>query len=157
MGIQKSVIDYEALLSGAMHSVIYKALQYIEDDTMPEGHFFYISFLTTFDGVEISSALKQKYPTELTIILQHHFMDLVVEEDGFAVTLSFNDRDERLVVPYNAISRFSDPSTGIEFSFTPQLAERKQTSGAQMKEVTASQKSSKVISLADFKKNNSNL
>lgn len=152
MVIQKSVIDYEVLLSNAMHSVIHQALQYIEDDTMPGGHFFYISFLTNFEGVEISSNLRQKYPTELTIILQHHFMDLVVKDDMFGVTLSFNDRDERLVIPYNAITRFSDPSTGIEFSFTPHLEEVEQMPKSQMKESGASKQSSKVISLADFKK-----
>jgi hypothetical protein len=81
----------------------------------------------------------------------------VVEEDGFGVTLSFNGRDERLIVPYSAITRFSDPSTGIEFSFMPHLDEIKQKPESQMKEVTASQKSSKVISLADFKKHNKNL
>ena len=67
-----------------------KSLRYIENDSLPGGHFFYISFLTNFKGVKISDVLRQKYPNDLTIVLQYQFENLVVEEDRFSVTLCFH-------------------------------------------------------------------
>ncbi|NRA74174.1 MAG: hypothetical protein HRU36_05515 [Rickettsiales bacterium] len=117
--MERNIINYKALLNEAMHNVIRESLNYIRNDTLPGEHFFYISFLTDFRGVEISNTLKEKYPEQMTIVLQHQFEDLVVDEDRFSVTLCFNNKNERLSVPYKAISRFADPSVNIELHFMP--------------------------------------
>jgi len=119
MAEYKGIIDYGALLNEAMYEVIRNALHYVEDDCLPGEHFFKISFLTNFRGVKISDVLRQQYPNDLTIVLQYQFINLIVEEDRFSVTLSFNNRKERICVPYQAILSFSDPSTNIELSFIP--------------------------------------
>ena len=117
--MNKSIINYGALLNEAMYGVVRESLRYIKNDSLPGEHFFYVSFLTNFKGVKISDALRQKYPNDLTIVLQYQFTDLVVEEDRFSVTLGFNNRNERLCIPYKSILRFADPSVNIELSFIP--------------------------------------
>jgi len=119
MDTDESMINYGAFLNDAMHGVVRKVLREIKDDCLPGKHFFYISFLTDFKGVKVSDQLKQKYPNELTIVLQYQFNNLVVEEDRFSVTVSFNNRQERICVPYKSILRFADPSVNIELSFIP--------------------------------------
>src|SRR5262249_5942652 len=78
---------------------------------------FYVTFHTDRPGVGIADWLRQQYPQEMTIILQHQFWDLTVEEERFAVTLSFGGRHERLTIPFEAVSRFADPSVkfGLQF------------------------------------------
>src|SRR5262249_61024423 len=80
-------------------------------------HHFYISFLTQAQGVILSKRLKEKYPSEMTIVLQHRFWDLIVSEDRFEVKLTFDGIPERLVVPFAAIKVFIDPSVryGLQF------------------------------------------
>jgi hypothetical protein len=76
-------------------------------------HHFYVTFKTNHIGVEIPDYLRSRYPTEMTIVLQHQFWDLDVAEDSFGVTLSFNDQPERLIIPFAALRVFADP--GVEF------------------------------------------
>jgi len=84
---------------------------------LPGDHHFFISFDTHADGVRISDRLRAQYPEEMTIILQHQFWDLVVEDDRFAITLSFGGRHERLTIPFSALTAFADPSVkfGLQF------------------------------------------
>jgi hypothetical protein len=108
-------IDYEALFAETPIIAMRKALNYIEDDRMPGPHAFYISFLTDFGGVKISDRLRRFHPHDITIVLQHEFWDLVVEEERFSVTLSFDGKPERLSIPYNAIPGFIDPGAEVQF------------------------------------------
>jgi uncharacterized protein len=110
-------IDYEALAQDAMRGVVRTVLTQAAKTGLPGEHHFYVSFDTAASGVVLSKRLKDKYPTEMTIVLQHRFWDLSVSDDGFEVKLTFDGIPERLVVPFAAIRVFFDPSVryGLQF------------------------------------------
>lgn len=110
-------IHYEDLAKEALRGVIKTVLTRVEKKGLPGEHHFYIGFNTNDDGVAISKRLKEQYPEEMTIVLQNQFWDLCVKEDLFEVRLSFNNIPELLVVPFNAIKVFFDPSVpyGLQF------------------------------------------
>ena len=110
-------IDYEALAQDAMRGVVRTVLTQAAKQGLPGEHHFYVSFDTTASGVVLSKRLKDKYPAEMTIVLQHRFWDLSVTDDGFEVKLTFDGIPERLVVPFAAIRVFFDPSVryGLQF------------------------------------------
>lgn len=113
----ESTIDYEGLAQEAMRGVVRKVLARTAKSGLAGDHHFYISFETEAPGVTLSKRLKEKYPREMTIVLQHRFWDLVVTEDRFEVKLTFDGIPERLVVPFAAIKVFFDPSVrfGLQF------------------------------------------
>lgn len=110
-------IDYEALAQDAMRGVVRTVLTQAAKQGLPGDHHFYVSFDTSASGVVLSKRLKDKYPAEMTIVLQHRFWDLSVSDDGFEVKLTFDGIPERLVVPFAAIRVFFDPSVryGLQF------------------------------------------
>ena len=110
-------IDYEALAQDAMRGVVRTVLTQAAKQGLPGDHHFYVSFDTRASGVVLSKRLKDKYPAEMTIVLQHRFWDLSVSDDGFEVKLTFDGIPERLVVPFAAIRVFFDPSVryGLQF------------------------------------------
>ena len=110
-------IDYEKLAQEAMRSIVRTVLTQAAKSGLPGEHHFYISFDTAATGVVLSKRLKDKYPHEMTIVLQHRFWDLSVNDDGFEVKLTFDGIPERLVIPYAAIRVFFDPSVryGLQF------------------------------------------
>lgn len=110
-------IDYEALHQEAMRGVVKSVLTETARSGLPGEHHFYISFNTRAAGVILSRRLKEKYPYEMTIVLQHRFWGLVVTEERFEVNLTFDGIPERLVVPFQAIRVFVDPSVryGLQF------------------------------------------
>jgi hypothetical protein len=110
-------IDYERLVQDAMRSIVRTVLMQAAKSGLPGEHHFYISFDTGATGVVLSKRLKDKYPHEMTIVLQHRFWDLSVSDDGFEVKLTFDGIPERLVVPFAAIRVFFDPSVryGLQF------------------------------------------
>ncbi|HUJ37184.1 MAG TPA: ClpXP protease specificity-enhancing factor SspB [Hyphomicrobium sp.] len=110
-------IDYETLTQDAMRGVVRTVLTQAAKSGLPGDHHFYISFDTSASGVVLSKRLKDKYPSEMTIVLQHRFWDLSVEDDGFEVKLTFDGIPERLVVPFAALRVFFDPSVryGLQF------------------------------------------
>src|SRR5262245_58132351 len=119
-------IDYEALAQDAMRGIVRSALRRVADlGYLPGEHHFYIAFDTRAPGVVISKRLKQKYPEEMTIVLQHQFRELAVDDDRFEVTLSFNNLPERLTVPWRAVRVFFDPSVryGIQFESSDLMRE----------------------------------
>jgi hypothetical protein len=110
-------IDYETLAQDAMRGVVRTVLTQAAKQGLPGDHHFYVSFDTSASGVVLSKRLKDKYPAEMTIVLQHRFWDLSVSDDGFEVKLTFDGIPERLVVPFAAIRVFFDPSVryGLQF------------------------------------------
>ncbi len=112
-------IRYDILASEALRGIIRTVLQRIQKRGLPGDHHFYITFDTTAPGVILSKRLKDKYPLDMIIVLQHKFWDLMVFEDRFEVKLSFNNVPERLVIPFAAIKSFVDPS--VQFGFNPNL------------------------------------
>ncbi|TDL84076.1 hypothetical protein E2L08_00980 [Palleronia sediminis] len=108
-----ATIDYGKLMHGAMRGLIREVLEGVRDAGLPGEHHFFITFDTMHPDVEIADWLSDRYPGEMTVVMQHWFDDLDVTEDGFAVTLNFGDSPERLYIPYLAIRTFVDPS--VEF------------------------------------------
>lgn len=113
----ESKIDYEVLSQEAMRGLVRTVLQRTAKTGLPGEHHFYISFDTNAAGVSISKRLREKYPNEMTIVLQHRFWDLSVGEERFEVKLTFDGIPERVVVPFAAIKVFFDPSVryGLQF------------------------------------------
>ncbi|HET6160100.1 MAG TPA: ClpXP protease specificity-enhancing factor SspB [Dongiaceae bacterium] len=115
--MSKDWLRYDRMVEDALRGVVRRALTDVSSSGLPGDHHFYLTFRTGEPGVQIAPALKSQYPKEMTIVLQHQFWGLEVGEDGFAVTLSFGGKHERLVVPYRAIVSFADPSVkfGLQF------------------------------------------
>src|SRR5690349_15732151 len=99
-------IRYDLVAQEALRGVVRRVLSDAARDGLPGDHHFYISFKTRHAGVKLSQRLAEKYPDEITIVLQHQFWDLSVSEHGFEVGLSFGNAPEKLVVPFEAISGF---------------------------------------------------
>lgn len=110
-------IDFPSLIDHAMRDVVRRVLEIVEKNGLPGDHHFFISFKTEYPGVTISNALLSRHPSEMTIVLQHQFWDLKVEEERFSITLSFNNIPEKLVIPFQAMTAFADPSVkfGLQF------------------------------------------
>ncbi|RCL03241.1 MAG: hypothetical protein JSC189_000280 [Candidatus Tokpelaia sp. JSC189] len=110
-------IRYEVLVQDALRNVIRKMLADVVKTGLPGEHHFLITFLTNAAGVEISSRLKERYPEQMTIVLQHQFWDLQVKDDYFQVKLSFNNIPEKLIIPFSAMLIFYDPTVAFEAVF----------------------------------------
>jgi len=110
-------IRYDLLTQGALRGVIRKVLAQVQRSGLPGQHHLYIAFDTGAEGVSVSKRLKEQYPEEMTIVLQYQFWDLQVTNDRFEVKLSFGSLPERLVVPFEAVKAFYDPSAqfGLQF------------------------------------------
>jgi uncharacterized protein len=106
-------IDYGNLMHRAMRGLIQTVLRDVGANGLPGDHHFFITFDTTLEGVEMADWLRSRYPGEMTIVVQHWFEDLVVTDDGFTITLNFGNQPEHLVIPFDAVRTFVDPS--VEF------------------------------------------
>ena len=105
--------DYDDWVQDALRGVLRQALEALAASQEPGEHHFYINFQTTHSGVSIPGFLRAQYPEEVTIVLQHQFEDLYVEESGFEVTLSFSGQRHRLAVPFASVTSFADPSVNF--------------------------------------------
>lgn len=112
-------LRYDKLVEKALRGVIVQALQYVIKNGLPEEHHFYITFLTQHPDVQIPDYLHEQYPEEMTIVLQYQFYGLEADEDRMAVTLSFNNIPERLVIPMEAVTIFADPAVNFALQFQP--------------------------------------
>jgi hypothetical protein len=112
-------IRYDVLVRDALRGVLRKVLSDAAAHGLPGEHHFFITFISSAEGVKLSQRLLAQYPDEMTIILQHQFWDLVVHEDHFEVGLSFGGIPERLAVPFSAIKSFFDPSVQFGLQFEP--------------------------------------
>lgn len=110
-------IEYGRLIDDSMRSIVKKALMLVEHQGLKGDHHFFITFQTKFPGVMISDRLLEKYPEEMTIIIQHQYWELEVEEKSFSIVLSFDNIHESLVIPFDALTAFADPSVkfGLQF------------------------------------------
>lgn len=113
----EDLMHYDLLVEDALRGVVRAALARVAEDGLPSMHHFYVGFRTGAPGVDIPDYLRQNFPEEMTIVLQHRFWGLEVAEDSFEVTLSFNKRQERLKIPFSALTSFLDPSVqfGLQF------------------------------------------
>jgi uncharacterized protein len=106
-------IDYGNLMHRAMRGLIQNVLTDVAEHGLPGAHHFFITFDTNHPDVAIADWLKQRYPTEMTVVIQHWFENLVVTDDGFSITLNFGNQPEPMVIPFDAVRTFVDPS--VEF------------------------------------------
>src|SRR3979411_2193220 len=110
-------IRYDVLARDALRGVLRRVLSDAAEHGLPGEHHFFITFLSTAEGVKLSPRLLEQYPEEMTVILQHQFWELVVAEDRFEVGLSFGGIPERLVVPYTSIKSSSDQPVQLGLQF----------------------------------------
>ncbi len=113
-------IDYPKLVEHALRHVVRDTLTLVAEHGLPGRHNIYITFLTNHPGVSLADELKARYPSEMTIVLQHEFWGLEIGDEGFNVTLSFNNVSQPIGIPYEAITVFADPSVefGLQFNLT---------------------------------------
>ena len=119
-----SLIPYDEIVQEALRAVVGRVLGEVESTgTLPGEHHFYITFKTGAPGVEIPRHLTERFPDEMTIVIQNRFWDLKVAEDGFSVGLSFNQAPAKLVIPFAAITGFVDPAVNFALQFQAQVEE----------------------------------
>jgi len=123
-------IDYGNLMHEAMRGLIRKVLTDVADKGLPGSHHFFITFDTSHPDAELADWLSDRYPGEMTVVMQHWYDKLDVGTEGFAVTLNFGDAPEPLYIPYDAIKTFVDPSVEFGLRFETQEGEAEDGMGA---------------------------
>jgi hypothetical protein len=148
-------IDYGNLMHRAMRGLIQTVLTDVAENGLPGAHHFFITFDTTFPGVAIADWLRARYPNEMTVVIQHEFESLIVDDEGFSVTLSFGNKPELLVIPFDAVRTFVDPSVEFGLRFETQGDEEDEDDldeDADDEEAPPRQEA-EVVSLDQFRKN----
>ncbi|MFO7770621.1 MAG: ClpXP protease specificity-enhancing factor SspB [Roseovarius gahaiensis] len=113
-------IDYGKLMHHAMRGLIRQVLADVRDNGLPGAHHFFITFDTRHPDAELADWLRERYPTEMTVVMQHWYDNLEVTDEGFGITLNFGDAPEPLYIPYDAIKTFVDPSVEFGLRFESQ-------------------------------------
>ena len=117
-GLPDSLIPYDEIVQEALRAVVGRVLGSVaEQGGLPGEHHFYITFKTAAPGVDIPKRLAERFPDEMTIVLQNRYWDLTVDSERFSVGLSFNQVPSKLVIPYSAITGFHDPAVNFELRF----------------------------------------
>jgi len=116
-------INYAQMMQKAMQSLMIDVLKKISKNGLPGNHHYFISFDTKFEGVVVADWIKERYPEEMTIVIQHWFDNLEVNADNFSITLNFGDNPENLTIPWNSISTFVDPSVEFGLRFEDEANE----------------------------------
>lgn len=169
-------IDYGNLMHDAMRGLIKKVLKDVQANGLPGSHHFFITFDTTHPDAELADWLSDRYPEEMTVVMQHWYDKLDVGDDGFGITLNFGEAPEPMFVPYDAIKTFVDPSVEFGLRFEAQededddgvqedasndvstdsdpvhLPDPKPTTDADSNESKDSTKEAEVVSLDSFRK-----
>lgn len=116
-------INYAQMMQKAMQSLMIDVLKKISKNGLPGNHHYFISFDTKFEGVVVADWIKERYPEEMTIVIQHWFDNLEVNADNFSITLNFGDNPENLTIPWNSISTFVDPYVEFGLRFEDEANE----------------------------------
>ncbi|MEO8529926.1 MAG: ClpXP protease specificity-enhancing factor SspB [Deltaproteobacteria bacterium] len=159
----RTTIDYGSLMHRAMRGLIREVLLQIEADGLPGEHHFFITFDTTHPDTEMADWLSDRYPTDMTVVVQNWYENLEVTEDGFSITLNFGETPEPLYIPYDAIKTFVDPSVEFGLRFETQaepqtdaetvaMPEKIKGNDKPKKKDDAPQKDAEVVSLDKFRK-----
>ena len=119
----EDLMRYDQLAQNALRGVVRDALRRVEKSGLPGEHHFYIQFNTKYPGVNIGARLAERYPREMTVVLQHQFFNLQVTEERFQVELSFDNIPERLIVPFASVKGFLDPAVQFGLQFEVVMAE----------------------------------
>jgi uncharacterized protein len=162
--MSEDLMHYDQLAQRALRGVVREALKHVERHGLPGEHHFYIAFDTRHAGVLISPKLLGRYPREMTIVLQHQYSDLKVMDDSFTLVLYFDQTPEKLIVPFEAVKGFLDPSVQFGLQFEVVAVEPKEaTDDKDVAEIAAAKKEKaietddvppeqKVVSLDAFRK-----
>ena len=110
-------LNYELLVEDALRSVVRSSLRIVENIGLPGETHFYINFITGYDGVELDDSLRAKHPEQMTIVIQHQYADLQVSDDHFSITLFFGGKPSPMIIPFQAVTSFNDPSVGFGLQF----------------------------------------
>jgi len=152
-------IDYGNLMHRAMRGLIQEVLEGVARDGLPGQHHFFITFDTMHPDVELADWLSDRYPEEMTVVIQHWFENLVVTNEGFSITLNFGDNPEALYIPYDAIKTFVDPSVEFGLRFEVQesddvedLDEKNEAEEAETDAEREDKKEAEVVRLDSFRK-----
>lgn len=143
-------IDYGNLMHRAMRGLIQQVLTRVAQDGLPGAHHFFITFDTTHPDVGMADWLRARYPAEMTIVLQHWFENLSVDDEGFAVTLNFGNQPEPLRIPFDALRTFVDPS--VEFGLRFETHEAEDDEEEDAGEPPPPSHGAEVVSLDKFRK-----
>lgn len=116
-------IDYGILMHRAMRGLIQTVLADVAKNGLPGAHHFFITFDTTYPGVELADWLRERYPEEMTVVIQTWFENFVVDDDGFSITLNFGNNPEPMLIPFDAVRTFVDPSVEFGLRFETQSSD----------------------------------
>ncbi|MCB2137161.1 MAG: hypothetical protein KDE08_14675 [Rhodobacteraceae bacterium] len=144
-------IDYGNLMHRAMRGLILEVLRAVEKDGLPGEHHFFITFDTQHPDAALADWLRERYPEEMTVVMQHWYEGLTVDENGFAVTLNFGDTPEPLYIPFDSIRTFVDPSVEFGLRFETQESDLDEAEDED-DEAPAERKDAEVVSLDKWRK-----
>jgi len=170
MPMNDTYMDYQALVHKALRGALREILLTVYKDGLKGEHHYYITFKTEFEGVKIPKRLKAQYPQEMTIVIQHRYWDLKIHKDRFEIGLSFNQRPEHLIIPFEAITSLVDPSVRFALQFDaeevegeegqedifaamPEITEQQEEKSKKPAEEAAEKAQDNVVPLDAFRKN----
>lgn len=116
-------LDYRRWIAEALRLVVRRALEQVAGEGLPEGHHFLLSFASAAPGVVLPPFLRERYPDEITVVLENQFWDLVADDEGFSVTLAFVGSRHRVFAPWAAVTAFADPEAELALRFVPEGGE----------------------------------
>ena len=147
-------IDYGNLMHRAMRGLIQSVLEDVGEHGLPGAHHFFITFDTTHPDVQMADWLKERYPTEMTVVIQHWFENLVVTDEGFSITLNFGNNPEPMVIPFDARRTFVDPSVefGLRFETQEQDEDDEDEEDDIEVEEEPERQAAEIVSLDQFRK-----
>ncbi len=148
----ESPLDYHAMVQRALRSVLREALAEVAEEGLPEDHHFFVGFRTADPGVVVPGFLRERYPQEMTVVLQNQFWELEVDDEGFSVTLAFGASRHPIFVPWEAVTTFVDPPA--EFALRFDLPESGGEEPAAEAESTpgSAEATAPVVNLREFRK-----
>jgi hypothetical protein len=159
--MSKDLMRYDVIVEDALRGVVKRVLNNVAATGLPGNHHFYITFRTDHPLSEVPDSLRDRYPEEMTIVLQFQYWDLEIEDKLFTVTLKFNNAPERLVVPFDAITVFADPSVNFALQFESvedneldeeEIDDDSVMEAATPKDKKSGEKSGEVVSLDQFRR-----
>ena len=145
-------IDYGNLMHQAMRRLIQQVLTDVSDHGLPGAHHFFITFDTQTPGVNIADWLRARYAGEMTIVIQNWFENLMVDDDGFTITLNFGNQPEPLRIPYDALRTFVDPSVEFGLRFETHESDDEDDDDDQTEDPPSPPRAAEIVSLDKFRK-----